>query len=92
MKIYVRNNDISKALRVLKKKLHNEGDMKKLREKSHFVSSGEQKRLAKRAGRKRWLKKQVQIERNMQRKEQAYLKQRKRTNASSQNRNNVAKR
>lgn len=70
MKIYVRNNDISRALRVLKKKLFIEGDTKELREKKHFTPPGERKRLAERAGRKRWLKKREQIEQRMIRAEQ----------------------
>ena len=70
MKIYVRNNDISRALRVLKKKLFIEGDTKELREKKHFTPAGERKRLAERAGRKRWLKKREQIEQRMIRAEQ----------------------
>jgi len=92
MKIYVRNNDISKALRILKKKLHVEGDAKKLREKSHFTPRGEKKRLAAAAGRKRWIKKQEKIEQRLQRKEQAHLKSRKRTNGSNRSNNNFAKR
>jgi small subunit ribosomal protein S21 len=69
MKIYVRNNDVNKALRVLKKKLFVEGDLKEMRERQHFVSPGEKKRLAERAGRKRWLKKRAKIESNMERNE-----------------------
>lgn len=70
MKIYVRNNDISRALRVLKKKLFIEGDTKELRERQHFTPPGERKRLAERAGRKRWLKKREQIEQRMIKAEQ----------------------
>lgn len=92
MKIFVRNNDISKALRVLKKKLHAEGDMKKAREQEHFVSPGEQKRLDEKAGRKRWLKKREQIELRTQKAEQQYLKNRKRTNASNQSKKPFVKR
>jgi ribosomal protein S21 len=92
MKIYVRNNDISKALRILKKKLHIEGDMKKLREKEHFTSVGEKKRLEEKAGRKRWLKKRAMIEKRAQKNEQQYLKNRKRTNYSNENKKPVAKR
>jgi len=77
MKIFVRNNDIPKALRVLKKKLFEEGDSKQLRSKKHFVSKGEQRRLDEKAGRKRWLKKQVVIEKNRLRKEREMLKNRK---------------
>lgn len=92
MKIYVKNNDVSRALRVLKKKLHAEGDSKTVREKQHFVPLGEQKRLAARAGRKRWLKKRAQLEQRLQRKEQAHLKSRKRTNSSNRNNKPFAKR
>jgi len=45
MKIFVRNNDVGKALRILKKKLHNEGVMKEVRDRRHFVSRGEKSRL-----------------------------------------------
>lgn len=77
MKIYVKNNDINKAIRVLKKKMLQEGDSKEIRSKQHFVSKGEQKRLAEKAGRKRWLKKQVQIEKNRERAEREAFRQRK---------------
>lgn len=70
MKIYVRNNDISRALKVLKKKLYEEGDTRELRERTHFTPPGERKRLAERAGRKRWLKKRAQIEQRAVRAEQ----------------------
>jgi small subunit ribosomal protein S21 len=70
MKIYVRNNDISKAVRILKKKLFKEGDTKELRNKRHFTSKSEKKRLEEKAGRKRWLKKRAQIEQRAIRAEQ----------------------
>ena len=38
MKIYVRNNDVNKALRILKKKMLNEGIMKEVRENQYFRS------------------------------------------------------
>lgn len=78
MKIYVRNNDISKALRVLKKKLFIEGDAKELRERRHFTPPGEKKRLAAKAGRKRWLKKREQIEQRAIRAEQNHYRKNKR--------------
>lgn len=62
MKIFVRNNDVNKALRILKKKLHDEGIPKEVRDRRHFTPPGEEKRLAKKAGRKRWLKKRQQLE------------------------------
>ena len=45
MKIYVKNNDVNKALRILKKKMLNEGIMKEVRENQYFRSKGRQKRL-----------------------------------------------
>ena len=57
MCVDVRNNDINGALRVLKKRMQTEGVLNDLREKSHFTAKGEKKRLAKAAGRRRWLKK-----------------------------------
>ena len=50
MKIFVRNNDVGKALRVLKKKMLEEGISKELRDRRHFVSGGEKRRLAAKAG------------------------------------------
>lgn len=73
MKIFVKNNDIQKALRILKKKLYEEGETKELRERQHFVSDGERRRLEKKAGRKRWLKKRAMLERKAQRAEQQIL-------------------
>jgi ribosomal protein S21 len=62
MKIFVRNNDITKALRILKKKMLEEGDTKEFRARQFFVSKGEEKRIAVKAGKKRWAKKQILIE------------------------------
>tara|TARA_Y100000996_G_C22338147_1_gene567413 strand:- start:198 stop:431 length:234 start_codon:yes stop_codon:yes gene_type:complete len=57
MTVDVRNNDVNGALRVLKKRMQTEGIFNEVREKVHFKSKGEKKRLAKAAGRRRWLKK-----------------------------------
>jgi len=86
MKIYVRNNDVDKALRILKKKLHNEGVMKEVRDRRHFTPPGEEKRLAKKAGRKRWLKKRQQLEQQFVREERNQLrKNRKNKNVQRSN-------
>jgi len=90
LKIYVKNNDISRALRVLKKKLHEEGDTKELRESKYFVPEGERKRLAKRAGKRRWLKKRQRIELNRVREEQMMIKQNRKKRLSSQKNKQVA--
>ena len=89
MTIYVRNNDVDKAMRILKKKLHNEGMTKELREKRHFTPPGEKRRLASKAGRKRWLKRREQIEQQMIRNElNAMRKNRnKKKNVSRPNQN-----
>ena len=61
MKVIVHNNDINKALRTLKKKLQNEGVFNELRERTGFKSRGEKKRLAKAAGRRRYLRNQKKL-------------------------------
>ena len=61
MKVVVHNNDISKALRTLKKKMQNEGIFNELRERTGFKSRGERRRLEKAAGRRRYLKKQQKL-------------------------------
>ena len=58
MKVVVHNNDITKALRTLKKKMQNEGIFNELRERTGFKSRGEKRRLERAAGRRRYLKKQ----------------------------------
>ena len=61
MKVVVHNNDITKALRTLKKKMQNEGIFIELRERTGFKSRGERRRLEKAAGRRRYLKKQQKL-------------------------------
>jgi small subunit ribosomal protein S21 len=92
MKIYVRNNDISKALRILKKKLYEEGESKELRQRQHFISPGEQRRLDERAGAKRWVKKRAQIEKNMERAERQLIQRNKKRSTATQSKSNVANR
>ena len=54
--VEVRNNNVDGAMRVLKKKLQNEGFYTELREREYHKTKGEKRRLAKAAGRKRHLK------------------------------------
>ena len=61
MKVVVHNNDITKALRTLKKKMQNEGIFNELRERTGFKSRGERRRLERAAGRRRYLKKQQKL-------------------------------
>ena len=55
--IEVRNNDVNGALRVLKKRMQTEGLFNEMRERAFYQTRGEKRRLAKAAGRRRWLKK-----------------------------------
>ena len=61
MKVVVHNNDITKALRTLKKKLQNEGVFNELRERVAFKTRGERRRLEKAAGRRRYLRNQQKL-------------------------------
>ena len=49
MRVEVRNNNVDKALRILKKKLQQDGFFNELREREHYTSKGEKKRHAKAA-------------------------------------------
>ena len=61
MKVVVHNNDITKALRTLKKKMQNEGIFNELRERTGFKSRGEKRILEKAAGRRRYLRNQKKL-------------------------------
>ena len=88
MKIFVKNNDVNRALRILKKKMLAEGIMKEARENEFFRSKGEKKRLAEKAGRKRWEKKRVQLEQKFIREERNQLRNnRKKKNVQRTNQN-----
>jgi len=59
VQVFVREGeDISKALRKLKKKVERAGIIKDLRDKQYYQKPSEKKRLAKKAGIARWKKKQ----------------------------------
>lgn len=62
MEVIVRNNNVEKALRVLKRKIKKEGLLVELKERSYYQKPSEKKRLAKKRGIKRALK--LQKERN----------------------------
>ena len=53
MKVDVRNNNVDQALRVLKKKLQQDGIFNELRNREHFVSKGEKRRKAQAAAKRR---------------------------------------
>ena len=56
MQVEVRNNNIDGALRVLKKKLQQDGLFNEMRRKEYHETKGEKRRREKAAGRQRWLK------------------------------------
>jgi len=88
MKIFVKNNDVNRALRILKKKMLAEGIMKEVREGEYFRSKGEKKRLAEKAGRKRWEKKRLQLEQKFVREERNQIRNnRKKKNVQRSNQN-----
>ena len=53
MKVDVRNNNVDKALRILKKKLQQDGIFNELRNRENFVSKGEKRRKAQAAAKRR---------------------------------------
>ena len=58
LEVTVRNNNVEKAMRVLKKKLLKDGMMRELKERQYYQKPSEKKRLAKKRGIKRALKAQ----------------------------------
>jgi small subunit ribosomal protein S21 len=53
MRVEVRNNNVEKAMRILKKKLTEDGFFNELREREHYVSKGEKKRHERDAAKRR---------------------------------------
>ena len=53
MVVEVRNNNIDKAISILKKKLLDDGFFNELRKREYYTSKGEKRRLAKAAGKRR---------------------------------------
>jgi len=62
LKVEVRNNDINRAWRKLKRLMQDEGIIQELRERKQFTKPSEKRARAKAAGRKRWLKKKREID------------------------------
>ena len=55
--VSVRGDDINGAIRVLKKRMQDEGIFNEMRERVGHKTRSERRRLEKAAGRRRWLKK-----------------------------------
>ena len=51
--VEVRNNNVERALRILKKKLLDDGLFNELREREAFMSKGERRRRARASGKRR---------------------------------------
>ena len=51
--VEVRNNNVDKAIRILKKKMQEDGFFNELRKRECYMSKSEKRRLAKAAGRRR---------------------------------------
>ena len=62
--VEVKNNDVNKALRKLKKKLADDGLMQELRRREFFESKGTKKRKAKEAAIRRYKKQRVKEQDN----------------------------
>ena len=57
MRVEVRNNNVDKALRILKKKLQEDGLFNELRKREFAMSRGERRRKDKAASKRRTLRK-----------------------------------
>ena len=53
MEVEVRNNNVDKAMRILKKKLQDDGFSNELRKREYYMTKSEKRRLAKAAGKRR---------------------------------------
>lgn len=60
--VQVRNNDVARACRKLKRLMQDEGIIQEIRNRKYYVKPSEKRAKAKAAGRARWLKKQREIE------------------------------
>ena len=56
--VEVRNNDVNRAMRNLKKMINNEGISQEMRERESFEKPSMTKKKARAAARKRWVKQQ----------------------------------
>ena len=60
--VEVRNNDVTRAWRKLKRLMQNEGIIQEIRDRKHYVKPSEKRAKAKAAGRARWLKKKRELD------------------------------
>ena len=64
--VEVHNNNINKAWRRLKKMVQEDGLLQTLRDKERYTKPSARRRKARDMARKRWLKKQCELESNFQ--------------------------
>ena len=60
--VEVRNNDVTRAWRKLKRLLQDEGVLQELRDRKHYTKPSTKRARAKAAGKARWLKKKREID------------------------------
>lgn len=63
--VKVKNNDVNKAMRKLKKMITAEGIMQELRKREFYEPPSVRKKREKAQARKRWLKKQAEMKINL---------------------------
>lgn len=73
MKIFVRNNDVMKAYKILTKKVNDEGVLKTLKSKEHYLSKSQKIRVKKKAALARFRKEQKKKKQIADRQEQNFL-------------------
>ncbi len=73
MKIFVRNNDVMKAYKILTKKVNDEGVLKTLKSKEHYLSKSQKIRVKKKAALARVRKEQKKKKQIADRQEQNFL-------------------
>ena len=64
MYVEVRNNDVGRAMRKLKKMMNNDGLLKDMRKHDFYEKPSLKRKKAKAAARKRWLKQQAKNQEN----------------------------
>ena len=64
LEVKVRNNNVKTALRILKKKLEQDGIMMELRERQHYKKPSQKKREAKKASIRRARKREAERRRD----------------------------
>lgn len=60
--VTVRDGNLEQALRVFKRKVRKSGLIQELRDREFYTKPSEQRKLAKKRGRARWLKKKAKME------------------------------